>query len=131
MWSWHRRSSASVVTPGTTCGSIMASTSAASCAARRALTSSSAERIGTPQPARELGPHQHLANLAVVQVGVHLGQHADTHPVLGLGVDGTAQRRAGQTQVFVHLIGNFDYAHEVFSMRNVVELYIFCIFQAH
>jgi hypothetical protein len=54
------------------------------------------------EPTGLLGADQHLADLAVVERGVQLGQHADAHPVLGLRVDGTAQRVACDTQVLVH-----------------------------
>jgi hypothetical protein len=42
---------------------------------------------------------------------MQLGQHADAHPVLGLGIDGARQRLAGKAQALVQRIGDFDDSH--------------------
>eukprot|EP01034_Spumella_vulgaris_P030101 gene30102-37262_t len=55
---------------------------------------------------------QHLADVAVAQLGIGFGQHADAQPVFGLRVDGAAQRAARYPKVLVHLVGDFHYAHD-------------------
>jgi hypothetical protein len=56
------------------------------------------------QPPREFSLDQQLADFAVVQLRVHLGQHADPHPVLCLRIDGPAEGVARHAQVLVHQV---------------------------
>src|SRR5436305_2046162 len=45
------------------------------------------------------------------QGGIRLGEHADLHPVLGLGVDRAAHHRAGAAGLLVEVVGDFHDAH--------------------
>ena len=135
------RSSSSVVTPGRTCSATTCSTSAASAPALRAISMSAADLIETflaitrpPDGRLAAGPgtgrrwkalglldaDQQLADVRVAQLGIQLGKHADAHPVLGLGIDGAAERGAGHAQVLMHLLGDLDDAH-------VSDPYMVCI----
>lgn len=75
------------------------------------------------QAASLLGPHQQAADLVVIKVGVQFGQHANAHPVLGLCIDRAAQRVAGDPQVFVHLLGYLDDAHQRSNMKCIWNVY--------
>ena len=47
------------------------------------------------------------AYLAVVDIRVALGKHAEPQPVLRLCIDGATQRAAGEVHILMHRLGDF------------------------
>ena len=76
--------------------------------------------IAASRSARSLSRASSINWRSTLRIGQLIGQHADAHPVLGLG-DRARHGLAGDARLFVQLLGNLHQAHTTPRLQTYTE----------